>query len=39
MNKKLIYNIKLKRYSEIYTYDCECGKNSMEDERGKKRIN
>ena len=31
MNEKYIYNILLKRYKELYTYDCECRKNSKED--------
>ena len=31
MNEKYIYNILLKRYKELYTYDCECRKNSNED--------
>ena len=31
MNKKYIYNILLKRYKELYTYDCECRKNTKED--------
>ena len=26
MNEKYIYNILLKRYKELYTYDCECRK-------------
>ena len=31
MNEKYIYNILLKRYKELYTYDCECRKNTKED--------
>ena len=31
MNEKYIYNILLKRYKELYSYDCECRKNSNED--------
>ena len=31
MNEKYIYNILLKRYKELYTYDCVCRKNTKED--------
>ena len=31
INEKHIYNILLKRYKEIYSYDCECRKGSVED--------
>ena len=31
MNEKYIYKIFQKRYKELYTYDCECRKNSKED--------